>query len=109
MYLSIDYTCGSPAKWSSMITVTTLDDSSPSMVMAVYGDLGTANGVSLPAVVSDTDKGLIQAVLHVGDMAYDMDYVCMHVCWYVCMYIYECVCVYVCNLPPPPVHPAVIG
>ena len=67
-----DYNCGSPANWSHLITVTTLGNSSSAMVLAVYGDLGTTNDVSLPSLISDVDQGLIQGVLHVGDMAYDM-------------------------------------
>ena len=69
--------CGSSAGWSDSITMTTLGgDAQSGMVLGVYGDMGTTNAVALQALVSETDQGTIQGVLHVGDFAYDLDYVC---------------------------------
>ena len=40
--------------------------------MAVYGDMGRSNAVSLPWLVEEAASGGIDAVLHVGDFAYDL-------------------------------------
>ncbi len=39
---------------------------------AVYGDLGNDNPQSLARLQEETLKGHFDAILHVGDMAYDM-------------------------------------
>lgn len=39
---------------------------------AVYGDLGLENAQSMPRLLDDVSKGMYDAVLHVGDMCYDM-------------------------------------
>ena len=41
--------------------------------LAVYGDLGSDNAQSLPRLQREAQEGLYDAVLHVGDFAYDMD------------------------------------
>lgn len=43
---------------------------SPSLL--VYGDLGVDNAQSLTRINMDTNAGMYDAVLHVGDIAYDM-------------------------------------
>ena len=42
-------------------------------VFAVYGDFGTANDVCLPALIAGAAAGEYDAVLHVGDWAYNME------------------------------------
>ena len=39
---------------------------------AVYGDFGNDNAQSLPRLQQEIQRGKIDAVLHVGDMAYDL-------------------------------------
>lgn len=41
--------------------------------MAIFGDLGNYNGRSIPKLQEDSQKGLYDVLLHVGDLAYDMD------------------------------------
>ena len=43
---------------------------------AVYGDMGNANAQSLPRLQRETQKGMYDMILHIGDFAYDMDSVC---------------------------------
>ena len=40
--------------------------------LALYGDLGNVNAMSLPMIQRKAEEGVYQAVLHVGDMAYNM-------------------------------------
>jgi hypothetical protein len=40
---------------------------------AVFGDMGNLNARSLGRIQRETQSGEFDAVLHVGDMAYDMD------------------------------------
>lgn len=44
-----------------------------SPTLAVYGDLGNENAQSLTRLQRETDHGMYDAVLHVGDFAYDMN------------------------------------
>lgn len=44
---------------------------SPSL--AVYGDMGAVNAKSVPMLTQDVQNSLYDAVIHVGDFAYDMD------------------------------------
>ena len=41
--------------------------------MAVYGDLGLVNSQSMAGVSAEVAAGTVQAVLHIGDFAYNMD------------------------------------
>ncbi len=54
------------------MTFQTIADANSSVVLAVYGDLGTKNAVSLPYLKDDVKEGRIQGVLHLGDFAYDL-------------------------------------
>ena len=38
----------------------------------MFGDMGNENAVSLPLIQREVDAGHFDAVIHVGDMAYDM-------------------------------------
>jgi len=40
--------------------------------VCVYGDLGSTNAKSVPRLTSDVTAGMYDAIVHVGDMAYDM-------------------------------------
>ena len=46
------------------------DDWSPHLI--VFGDLGYENAQSVPRITQEVESGQIDAVLHVGDLAYDM-------------------------------------
>lgn len=41
--------------------------------IAIYGDLGKDNGQSLPRLIHQADQKAIDIVLHIGDMAYDLN------------------------------------
>ncbi|KAL1509866.1 hypothetical protein ABEB36_004539 [Hypothenemus hampei] len=68
------YHCGSTQGWSNVFWFKTppLDnDWSPNLV--IYGDMGNVNAQSLTRLQEETQRGMYDAVLHVGDFAYDMD------------------------------------
>ncbi|XP_011402694.2 PREDICTED: acid phosphatase type 7-like [Amphimedon queenslandica] len=68
-----DYQCGSSANWSSLYTMRTLGsgpDYSP--VFLVYGDFGYDNAQSMSRIRAEVNAGGIDAILHVGDLAYDI-------------------------------------
>jgi len=68
------YRVGSHRGWSSIIEMRTLPkgrDWSPSI--ALFGDMGTDNAVSLSYLQEEAEDGHFHAMIHVGDMAYDMD------------------------------------
>ncbi|XP_026849908.1 acid phosphatase type 7 isoform X4 [Drosophila persimilis] len=67
------YHCGSQLGWSATYWFRTQfshSDWSPSL--AIYGDMGVVNAASLPALQRETQRGMYDAVIHVGDFAYDM-------------------------------------
>ncbi|XP_020775077.1 acid phosphatase type 7 [Boleophthalmus pectinirostris] len=67
------YHCGSDEGWSDVFYFTALNDSvhfSPKF--ALYGDLGNENPQSLARLQKDTQLGMYDAILHIGDFAYDM-------------------------------------
>lgn len=69
-----NYHCGSTEGWSSVYYFHAMRSGTkwtPSF--AVYGDLGNENAQSLARLQRETQVGLYNAILHVGDMAYDMD------------------------------------
>eukprot|EP00927_Polykrikos_kofoidii_P034635 TRINITY_DN29349_c0_g1_i1.p1 TRINITY_DN29349_c0_g1~~TRINITY_DN29349_c0_g1_i1.p1 ORF type:complete len:510 (-),score=51.57 TRINITY_DN29349_c0_g1_i1:214-1743(-) len=70
------YTVGDKASgtWSEVAKFRARPDTSDwSPTMLVYGDLGAENAVSLPAMQADTEAGEYDFVLHVGDLAYDLN------------------------------------
>ena len=75
-----DYTVGSACGWSDIFWFNTYPAPSEkwSPSFAVYGDMGNKNAVSLPALQRDTQSGMYDMILHVGDFAYDMNNVSMH-------------------------------
>ncbi|BFZ11866.1 hypothetical protein BsWGS_14905 [Bradybaena similaris] len=68
------YIVGSDDGWSSQFSFKSLpagEDWSPSV--AVFGDMGSDNAQSLPRLQSDVDANMYDAIIHVGDIAYDLD------------------------------------
>jgi acid phosphatase type 7 len=73
-----NYSVGSDAGgWSSPRLISTAFESgtpqADGFVWAIYGDMGLDNEQSLPLLISDVQASRIHGVLHVGDMAYDLD------------------------------------
>ncbi|GAB1605607.1 acid phosphatase type 7-like isoform X1 [Argonauta hians] len=67
------YRCGSPDGWSKLLSFRAKpsgEDWSPSLL--VFGDMGAENAQSLKRMIAETQKGMYDAVLHIGDFAYDM-------------------------------------
>ncbi|CAN8003976.1 unnamed protein product [Ixodes pacificus] len=68
------YHCGSNMGWSSLFFFRAMRSGQHwSPRLAVFGDMGNVNAQSLPFLQEEAQKGTIDAVLHVGDFAYDMD------------------------------------
>lgn len=68
------YHCGSNLGWSEVFWFTTMKEGTNwSPRFAVYGDMGNVNAQSLTRLQEETQRGMYDAILHVGDMAYDMD------------------------------------
>lgn len=66
------YHCGSVDGWSAAYTFHVAPSHSSSATLAVFGDLGNANPRSLSTLQREAQTKGIDAVLHVGDFAYDM-------------------------------------
>lgn len=64
------YQVGIPDNGSSDIMSFSTQDGN--LVFAVYGDMGYANAVSLDRLKAEVTRGGYDAVIHVGDIAYDM-------------------------------------
>lgn len=41
--------------------------------LAIFGDLGNENAQSLPRLQREAQRGMYDAIIHVGDFAYDMN------------------------------------
>ncbi len=41
--------------------------------MALYGDMGNINAVSLPRLQAEAEVGMYDMIFHVGDFAYNME------------------------------------
>ncbi|CAF2391579.1 unnamed protein product [Rotaria sp. Silwood2] len=69
------YHCGSDEYgWSPVFWFTAMRNDSDFVVrMAVYGDMGKDNAQSMGRLQEETQLGHFDLILHVGDMAYDMD------------------------------------
>ncbi|XP_053577580.1 acid phosphatase type 7 [Bombina bombina] len=68
------YHCGSDLGWSPIFSFRAIQSGSawgPRLV--VFGDMGNENAQSLPRLQKDTQMDMYDAVLHVGDFAYDME------------------------------------
>jgi len=61
------YRCGSDDGWSAVFGFNAIKDGSDwSPRFAVYGDLGNINAQSIPRLQTDVERGLYDAILHVG-------------------------------------------
>ncbi|XP_077997692.1 acid phosphatase type 7-like [Glandiceps talaboti] len=68
------YHCGSDYGWSAVYYFTAMKDGTDwSPRFAIFGDMGNVNAQSVPALQEETQKGHFDAILHVGDFAYDFD------------------------------------
>lgn len=68
------YHCGSKCGWSSQFWFHTPPlgtNWSPSI--AIFGDMGNENAQSLTFLQEDAQRRKYDAIIHVGDFAYDMD------------------------------------
>ncbi|KAL1138630.1 hypothetical protein AAG570_008693 [Ranatra chinensis] len=67
------YHCGSEFGWSEQYWFFTADSTvNWSPKLAVFGDMGNINARSLPYLQEEAQKHMYDAILHVGDLAYDM-------------------------------------
>lgn len=67
------YHCGGDLGWSAEFWFKmTPIDSNWSPHIAIFGDMGNENAQSLPRLQQETQRGMYDAVIHVGDFAYDM-------------------------------------
>ncbi|XP_052001451.1 acid phosphatase type 7 isoform X2 [Xyrauchen texanus] len=67
------YHCGSEAGWSDVFYFTSLNESSTfSPRFALFGDMGNENAQSLSRLQKETQIGMYDIILHIGDFAYDM-------------------------------------
>ncbi|KAM5146517.1 acid phosphatase type 7 isoform 1-T3 [Mantella aurantiaca] len=68
------YHCGSALGWSPQFYFRALrNDPSWGPQLAVFGDMGNENAKSLSRLQKETQMDMYDAILHVGDFAYDMD------------------------------------
>ncbi|XP_044731584.1 acid phosphatase type 7 isoform X1 [Chrysoperla carnea] len=69
------YHVGSDLGWSPKFWFKTVpNENNWSPHLAIYGDMGNVNAKSLAYLQEETQRGLYDAILHVGDFAYDMDW-----------------------------------
>ncbi|EDW25804.1 GL14294 [Drosophila persimilis] len=69
-----EYSCGSELGWSPVFSFKTPPaDENWSPSLAIFGDMGNENAQSLGRLQQDTERGMYDAIIHVGDFAYDMD------------------------------------
>ncbi|CAF0889652.1 unnamed protein product [Brachionus calyciflorus] len=67
------YHCGSKFGWSDIYFFTAMPEGTNwSPRLAIFGDMGNENAQSIPRLQEETMLGFYDAVLHVGDFAYDM-------------------------------------
>lgn len=69
------YHCGSEYGWSNAFYFTTApsDLASWTPQIVIFGDMGNENAQSLARLQEETQRGLYDVAVHVGDFAYDMD------------------------------------
>jgi hypothetical protein len=68
------YHCGCPSAWSSRFSFTAMPSGSNwSPQFAVFGDMGNVNAQSVGRLQEETQAGNFDAIIHVGDFAYDFD------------------------------------
>ena len=84
----LDYRTGSDCGWSDVFWFKTFPSGTWSPRLAVYGDMGNINAVSLPRLQRETQSGMYDMILHIGDFAYDMNNVSQHEHAEQCLVIY---------------------
>ncbi|XP_015791635.1 acid phosphatase type 7 [Tetranychus urticae] len=68
------YHVGSEFGWSPIFWFTTIKNGSDwSPRLAIFGDLGNDNAKTLPRLQEDAQSGQFDAIIHVGDFAYNLD------------------------------------
>jgi len=68
------YHTGGPEGWSDVFWFSALKEGTNwSPRFAIFGDLGNVNGQSIPRLQQEVARGAFDAILHVGDIAYDLD------------------------------------
>lgn len=68
------YHCGSELGWSSEFWFETPPtDTEWSPHIAIFGDMGNENAQSLARLQEEAQRRLYDAIIHVGDFAYDMN------------------------------------
>ncbi|XP_066979336.1 acid phosphatase type 7-like isoform X2 [Macrobrachium rosenbergii] len=68
------YHCGSDRGWSDIFTFKTPKAGNKwPMRVAMYGDMGVVNAQSLTRLQEDVTRGMYDAIIHVGDFAYNLD------------------------------------
>ncbi|XP_055909497.1 acid phosphatase type 7 isoform X2 [Eupeodes corollae] len=68
------YHCGGQLGWSSQFSFRTVPSGADySPTVAIYGDMGNENAQSLGRLQEETQRGVYDAIVHVGDFAYDMN------------------------------------
>eukprot|EP00095_Tigriopus_kingsejongensis_P003965 maker-scaffold79_size400133-snap-gene-3.16 protein:Tk03965 transcript:maker-scaffold79_size400133-snap-gene-3.16-mRNA-1 annotation:"iron zinc purple acid phosphatase-like protein" len=68
------YRVGSNLGWSSLFWFQTLGKGSDwSPRIAIFGDMGNENAQSIPRLQREAQDGMYNMILHIGDMAYNMD------------------------------------
>ena len=75
IFVHKDYQCGYPSNWSITYQMKTIGNSSNySPQFLVYGDFGYDNAQSMSLIKRHVNgfQGTVDAILHVGDLAYDL-------------------------------------
>lgn len=68
------YHCGSNKGWSPQFYFNTFPSGTKwKPRIALFGDMGNENIQSLPRLQEETQRGMYDAIIHVGDFAYDMN------------------------------------
>eukprot|EP01089_Gocevia_fonbrunei_P017908 TRINITY_DN595_c0_g1_i1.p1 TRINITY_DN595_c0_g1~~TRINITY_DN595_c0_g1_i1.p1 ORF type:complete len:441 (+),score=95.33 TRINITY_DN595_c0_g1_i1:79-1401(+) len=74
------YSCGDPTISNGMspeFSFVPLEAGTPNLRLAMYGDFGVKNGAdgthSIKRLINDTEQGLYDLIIHVGDLAYNMN------------------------------------
>lgn len=79
-----EYICGCDLSWSKRFHFKTVAPEQKSEEeeetttrfqphLAIFGDMGLENAQALSGLQKDTEQGMYDAILHVGDFAYDLD------------------------------------
>jgi len=70
----VEYSCGTDNGWSEVFKFKAISNAKNfSPRFAIYGDLGYENGVSVTQLKADVKNGLYDVILHVGDIAYNLN------------------------------------